>query len=64
MALDRPRVERMYVEILLGISQNKSLLKPLSAKEVAQWANLEKEIKAIRDNGGGFIIPSELPTVN
>ena len=63
MALDRPRVERMYVEILLGISQNKSLLKPLSAKEVAQWANLEKEVKEIRANGGGFIIPSELPSM-
>lgn len=61
MSSDRPRIERMYVEILLGISQNKSLLKPLSPKEVEQWANLEADIKKIRAQGGGFIIPSEVP---
>lgn len=60
---DRPRIERMYVEILLGISQNESLLKPLSPKEVEQWATLDAQVKEIRAQGGGFIIPSELPSM-
>jgi hypothetical protein len=59
----KPRLERMYLEILLGISQNDSLLKPLSADEVAQWARLDAQVKEIRDNGGGFIIPNELPNM-
>jgi hypothetical protein len=61
MATSKPRVERMYLEILLGISQNESLLKPLSAKEVAQWSLIEQQVKEIKAKGGEFDIPNELP---
>lgn len=62
MATTKPRYERMYLEILLGISQNESLLKPLSADELAQWGRIDKQVKEIRANGGEFDIPNELPT--
>jgi hypothetical protein len=61
MATSKPRVERMYLEILLGISQNQSLLKPLSAKEVAQWDLITKQVKEIKAKGGEFDIPNEIP---
>lgn len=64
MATDKPRIERMYLEILLGISQNDSRLKPLSTKEVAQWALIEQQVKEIRDKGGEFEIPNEIPNTN
>jgi hypothetical protein len=52
MATSKPRVERMYLEILLGKTQNESLLKPLSAKEVAQWDLITKQVEEIRAKGG------------
>jgi len=64
MATTKPRYERMYLEILLGISQNDSLLKPLSADELAQWGRIAKQVKEIRANGGEFDIPNELPTAD
>jgi hypothetical protein len=64
MASTKPRVERMYLEILLGISQNKSLLQPLNAKEVAQWSLIEQQVKDIRDKGGEFEIPNEIPSAD
>jgi hypothetical protein len=64
MATSKPRVERMYLEILLGISQNQSLLKPLSAKEVAQWDLITKQVKEIKAKGGEFDIPNEIPDFN
>jgi len=60
----KPRVERMYLEILLGISQNKSLLQPLNAKEVAQWDLITKQVEEIRAKGGEFDIPNEIPNQN
>lgn len=62
MATQKPRYERMYLEILLGISQNDSLLKPLSAAELAQWGRIAEQVKEIRAKGGEFDIPNELPT--
>lgn len=62
MATTKPRYERMYLEILLGISQNDSLLKPLSSAELAQWSRIDAQVKEIRANGGEFDIPNELPT--
>ena len=64
MASTKPRVERMYLEILLGISQNKSLLQPLSDKEMAQWDLITKQVKEIRAKGGEFDIPNEIPNQN
>ena len=60
----KPRVERMYLEILLGISQNKSLLQPLSDKEMAQWDLITKQVEEIRAKGGEFDIPNEIPNQN
>jgi hypothetical protein len=60
----KPRVERMYLEILLGISQNKSLLQPLSDKEMAQWDLITKQVAEIRAKGGEFDIPNEIPNQN
>jgi hypothetical protein len=60
----KPRVERMYLEILLGMSQNKSLLQPLSDKEMAQWDLITKQVEEIRAKGGEFDIPNEIPNQN
>ena len=51
----------MYLEILLGMSQNKSLLQPLSDKEMAQWDLITKQVEEIRAKGGEFEIPNEIP---
>jgi hypothetical protein len=64
MATQKPRLERMYLEILLGISQNDSLLKPLSADEMAQWGRIAEQVKEIRAKGGQFDIPNELPSMD
>ena len=61
MASTKPRIERMYLEILLGMSQNKSLLQPLSDKEMAQWDLITKQVEEIRAKGGEFEIPNEIP---
>ena len=62
MAQSRPRLERMLVEISLGISQNDSVLKPLSAAELAQWDRMAKEVADIKAKGGEIEIPSEIPS--
>ena len=62
MAQSRPRLERMLVEISLGISQNDSVLKPLSAAELAQWDSMAREIADIKAKGGEVEIPSEIPS--
>jgi len=64
MASTKPRIERMYLEILLGMSQNKSLLQPLSDKEMAQWDLITKQVEEIRAKGGEFDIPNEIPDQN
>jgi hypothetical protein len=51
----------MYLEILLGISQNESLLKPLSPKEMTQWASMVEDVKNIKAKGHDFYIPNEIP---
>jgi hypothetical protein len=61
MTTDTPRIERMYLEILLGIDQKDSLLKPLTSAEVAQWGRLDKQVKEIQAMGGEFEIPNEIP---
>lgn len=61
MTTDTPRIERMYLEILLGIDQKDSLLKPLSNEELAQWSRIDKQVKDIRAMGGEFEIPNEIP---
>lgn len=61
MRTDRPRIERMLVEIDLGISQNDSTLKPLSATEMAQWDRMAKQVAEIKAKGGQIDVPSEIP---
>ena len=61
MAITRPRLERMLVEISLGISQNDSALKPLSPVELAQWDRMAQEVADIKAKGGEVEIPSEIP---
>jgi hypothetical protein len=61
MSTDTPRIERMYLEILLGIDQKDSLLKPLTPAEIAQWGRIDKQVKEIRAMGGEFEIPNEIP---
>lgn len=61
MANTRPRIERMLVEIDLGISQNDSALKPLSASEMAQWDRMAQQVAEIKAKGGEIEIPSETP---
>jgi len=61
MTTDTPRIERMYLEILLGIDQKNSLLEPLSREEVAQWDRIATQVKEIQAMGGEFEIPNEIP---
>jgi len=61
MTSDKTRIERMYLEILAGTSKENSMLNPLSDEESSQWDRLEEQIREIKESGGGFIIPNEIP---
>jgi len=54
--------ERVYVEILLGIPRSKSTVR--MRPEIERfWDELTAEVKQMRADGKGFLIPSEFPSV-
>ena len=61
MNTNKSRIERMLVEIGLGISKEDSLLNPLSSEESETWDKLVLQVAEINANGGELQIPSELP---
>ena len=63
MTVETRRLERMVVEIDLGFTQNESLLKPLSAEEVALWDRIAKNVADIKAKGGEINIPREIPDI-
>lgn len=62
MPLEANEVERIYVEVLLGMSRSESLVR--MRPEVEQfWDKLSAEVAQMRADGKDFIIPSEFPDV-
>lgn len=62
MALEANEVERIYVEILLGIPRSESLVR--MRPEVERfWDELSAEIAQMRADGKGFLVPNEFPDV-
>jgi len=62
MALEANEVERIYVEVLLGIPRSESLVR--MRPEVEQfWDVLSAEVEQMRADGKNFIIPNEFPDV-
>lgn len=62
MPLEANEVERIYVEVLLGMSRSESLVR--MRPEVEQfWGKLSAEVAQMRADGKDFIIPSEFPDV-
>ena len=57
-------IERMLVEIGLGISKEDSLLNPLSSEESETWDKLVLQVAEIKTNGGEIEIPSEIPDID
>jgi hypothetical protein len=56
-------LERLSVEILLGISKEESKYAPLSAELSASWDKMVEEIKEIKAMGYTLDIVSEIPEV-
>lgn len=62
MTLEANEVERIYVEILLGIPRSESLVR--MRPEVERfWDELSAEIAQMRADGKGFLVPNEFPDV-
>ena len=61
---NKSRIERMLVEIGLGISKEDSLLNPLSSEESETWDKLVIQVAEIKANGGEIEIPSEIPDID
>ena len=56
-------IERLSVEILLGITKEKSKYAPLSSELSASWDKMVEEIKEIKAMGYTVDIVSEIPEV-
>jgi hypothetical protein len=56
-------LERLSVEILLGITKEKSKYAPLTAELSASWDKMVVEIKEIKAMGYTVDIVSEIPEV-
>jgi len=57
---DSDKIERIYVEILLGFSKEQSLVE-LDDKLSALWDKIAAEVAQMKAEGKGFEIPSEIP---
>ena len=55
-------VEKMYTEIVLGLSKSQSTVN-MSTEADALWDQIEAEVRQMRADGKGFEIPSEIPDV-
>ena len=60
---DSSVLERLQVEILLGIPKEKSKFAPLTAELEATWDQISKEAKEIEAMGGTIDIVSEIPDI-
>ena len=60
---DSSVLERLQVEILLGIPKEKSRYAPLTAELEATWDQIGKEAKEIEAMGGTIDIVSEIPDI-
>ena len=59
--IDSEKVERIYVEILLGIPKDHSQVE-LDAQYDAVWDRIAVEVAQMRAEGKQFEIPSEIPS--
>jgi hypothetical protein len=62
MMADSKSVERMYTEIVLGISKSQSTVE-MDSELSALWDQIVREVKQMRSEGKGFEIPTEIPDV-
>ena len=61
--IDTSVLERISVEILLGITKEKSMHAPLSAELSASWDRMVVESEEIKAKGGSIDIVHEIPEV-
>lgn len=61
--MDTKVLERLSVEILLGIPKEESLHAPLTAELSAAWDRMAEEIKDIKAMGYTVDIVSEIPEI-
>ena len=61
--IDTSILERISVEVVLGISKEQSKFAPLTAELDATWDKIAKEAKEIKDMGYTIDIVSEIPEV-
>ncbi len=62
-SIDSSVLERLSVEITLGISKDASKYAPLTAELSASWDKMVEEIKQIKAMGYTIDIVSEIPSL-
>jgi len=62
MMADSKSVERMYTEIVLGISKSQSTVE-MNDELSSLWNQIAREVKQMKSEGKGFDIPTEIPDV-
>ena len=61
--MDTKVLERLSVEIVLGMTKEKSKYAPLSAELSAAWDEMVEELKEIKAMGYTVDIVSEIPEI-
>ena len=61
--MDTKVLERLSVEIVLGMNKEKSKYAPLSAELSAAWDEMVEELKQIKAMGYTVDIVSEIPEI-
>ncbi len=56
-------IERLYVEIILGIPKESSKYAPLTEAYELIWDKIDADVKELKKQGGTISIPSEIPDI-
>ena len=63
MALMANEIERIYVELVMGVPQSESLVEMGDEAKIV-WEKMSGEIAQMREEGKGFEIQHEMPTID
>ena len=61
--MDSSVIERLYVEIVIGIPKTSSKFAPLTEAQDLIWDKIATEVEEMKAMGGIIGIPSETPTI-
>jgi hypothetical protein len=61
--MDSSVIERLYVEVVLGIPKTESKFAPLTEAYSLIWDNISRDVAEIKAKGGIIAIPNETPSI-